>query len=242
MFLLLFGVKKSASAVIKDYWQRNVDRYVAIFVRDTNGEMRFRNAIVWSALDSELKTIQDQEGFYAVLPLFVGIAGWMHIGRRDAKGKREFCRSLWGVHPVYLDADDHPGRTTVTVNNYDDLDDDSMTLPLYVVASLLLAAPIRNDAASSISMTISGMVLRCEKFADELSDCRGKLAGSESQFHHALNTLFTVYTELEASKRFIKSKEGQRIREDVESALLELLPPDDPRRRKSPEDVPVAAS
>ena len=91
-------------------------------------------------------------------------------------------------------------------------------------------------------MTISGMVLRCEKFADELSDCRGKLAGSESQFHHALNTLFTVYTELEASKRFVKSKEGQRIREDVESALLELLPPDDTRRRKSPDDVPVAAS
>jgi len=234
--------KQPLNNAIKEFWQRNIDRYVTIFVRDESGDMRFRNAVVWSAIDYELKMLRDQEGFHAILPLFSGVTGWLLIGRNGTEGKREYYRSLWAVHPVYLDADDHPGLTTVTVNNWNDRNGDSMTLPLSAVAALLLAAPIRNDANSSVSMTVSGMAARCEKYADELADCRGKLAQAKLLSQRAIDALHATHAELEASKRFVRSKEGARIREVAGRRLLELLPADDPRRSLLPQDQPAMAS
>jgi hypothetical protein len=214
--------KQPLNDAIKEYWRRNVDGYVAIFWRDTLGDMRLLKVVAWPALDSELNILRNEDGTYAIMPLFRAMKGWLFLSRTDGAGNRDTCRKLWGIRPVYLNADQHPGQSMVRVDDGPGGTGDSLTLPLYVIAKLLLAAPFYNSSGSSISQTIWDISSRCRDQVDDLAESERELADSQAALLRAIDALRAASSAITASKRFIKSKEAKRIREGIEQSLREL--------------------
>jgi len=244
--------RRMATNAVKTYWWRNRDGYWVIFSRSPTRGISAAGPV----LSSDMGALVLGAGLHIVLPFSNKKIGYAIIsGKSRGEQLTTLCTLYpnkllrrWKFEPTHLNINSTDSELAV-VRIIDPRgvcsEEMSLSQTMRFIGGFsreMIESASVFDAADILIADKARLEARVESIEADKTELEKKLAGSESQFHRALNTLFTVYTELEASKRFIKSKEGQRIREDVESALLELLPPDDPRRRKSPEDVPLAPS
>jgi hypothetical protein len=236
MMAVVLYQRSSFTAAIKEYWHRNQDKYYAVYTRNASGEMRFVQVVLTSGLDDKIKERRNSPGYHVVAPLFRNAPGKVIVGRDTMEGNPNQALFDWKVWPVNLDADDHPGQTTVRVTN-DSSDTNSMTIPMSLAVDILIHGQIGTVQFNSIVGVIENIIAikralagTVEKYKDELSESRSRWAETQAKLDKAFEQLVDVVQVMGNKQRIGKSADAKELRIATTALLLELLPTDDQRR------------
>lgn len=234
---VLFACERERLAVvIQDYWQRNKDKYHAVYTRDVCGEMRFAQVVLTSGLDDKKKTLRSTPGIHVIMPLFKKAAGRVIVGRDTMEGNPNQWLFDWEVWPIYLDADDHPGQTEVRLTSGSSRTN-SVAIPMTLAINILLHGQIGAITFNSVVGIIESIIGIKTKLADELeahkaklSESRSMWAATQTKLDKTFEQLVDVVKVMGNKQRVGRSADAKELRIATTALLIELLPPDDSRR------------
>ncbi len=206
-FMLVMDVFAAHDKLFRDYWWRNVKGYILWCWEDENG-VRYDIVKPWD--------------FRLVLALPLG--GWFKRGRVWLREGRNFLEDpVWKVEAVWKDF--FHVRLTDRHGDCVHLLAEQALKYLYYAHTCSLATSVDGCGVGGW-MTLLGLRER------GLDDANRERDEAQRNLKEALAQIVGTIDHLDATKRFIRSKQAQEIRRGLVCELDRLLPPDDPRREK----------
>ena len=204
---------------LRDYWRRNVRGCSIAVFKDDAGNCQMEGPYTREIIRTGMWPIS------LILPL----GGWFnrayilcaknYVGKPGVNADEHL--SKWRVELVAL----HVHTEAVTVRLVDRLGD-RVTVSAKDALEILERFSARLEGCTNTWDAVVSYILIAERVRTAERD------EAQHQLKDAIAQIVGAVDHLDATKRFIKSKQAQAIRRGLVCELNRLLPPDDPRREK----------
>jgi hypothetical protein len=225
--------RRMATNAVKTYWWRNRDGYWVIFSRSPTRGISTAGPV----LSSDMGALVLGAGLHIVLPFSNKKIGYAIISGKS-RGEQlttlytlypnKFLRR-WKFEPTYLNINSiYSELAVIRIIDPRGVCTEEMSLSQTMrfiggFSREMIESASVFDAADILIADKARLEARVESIEADKTELEQKLAESESRFGNGMESFANVINAIGDTKRFVKSKEGARVRTDALQAYLRVV-------------------